>query len=175
MQNQIRRTYHNCPIGLARLDDISETDNPEHYCGLFNQICTCCRSRNFEGEKTGPNAQDRKKFSPCCEKWKVTWLYQKESKKISVLKSMITWKNIYRFIDGQHKSYIFFQVKKAHHGGKRKGAGRPPEGKKAYLVTLTEKNAEKAKKREANFSALLDRLLARWVRRLWFEPFLSLA
>jgi hypothetical protein len=52
---------------------------------------------------------------------------------------------------------------KKQHGGKRKGAGRPPEGKKAYLVTLTEKNAEKAKKREENFSGLLDRLLARWL------------
>jgi hypothetical protein len=45
-------------------------------------------------------------------------------------------------------------------GGKRKGAGRKPEGKKRYLVTLTEVNAEKAKKREGNFSGLLDRLLA---------------
>ena len=49
------------------------------------------------------------------------------------------------------------------HGGKRKGAGRKPEGKKRYLVTLTEGNVTKAKKREANFSGLLDRLLARWL------------
>jgi hypothetical protein len=55
-------------------------------------------------------------------------------------------------------------MKKPKHGGKRKGAGRPPEGKKAYLVTLTEKNAERAKKREANFSGLLDGLLAVWLR-----------
>ena len=54
-------------------------------------------------------------------------------------------------------------MKTPKHGGKREGAGRPPEGKKAYLVTLTEKNAEKAKKREANFSGLLDKLLARWL------------
>ena len=64
---------------------------------------------------------------------------------------------------GQYKSYIFFQMAKTRHGGKRKGAGRKPEGKKAYLVTLTEKNAEMAKKREENFSGLLDRLLARWL------------
>jgi Post-segregation antitoxin CcdA len=49
------------------------------------------------------------------------------------------------------------------HGGKRKGAGRKAEGKKAYLVTLTEDNVKRAKKREANFSGLLDRLLARWL------------
>jgi hypothetical protein len=48
-------------------------------------------------------------------------------------------------------------------GGKRKGAGRPPEGKKAFLVTLTEKNVKRAKKREKNFSGLLDRLLAAWL------------
>ena len=48
-------------------------------------------------------------------------------------------------------------------GGKRKGAGRPPEGKKAVLVTLTEKNVKRAKKREKNFSGLLDRLLADWL------------
>lgn len=43
-------------------------------------------------------------------------------------------------------------------GGKRKGAGRKPMGKNAYTVTLTEKNVERAKKREKNFSGLLDRL-----------------
>jgi len=48
-------------------------------------------------------------------------------------------------------------------GGKRKGAGRPPEGKKAVLVTLTEKNVKRAKKRETNFSGLLDRLLSDWL------------
>jgi len=49
-------------------------------------------------------------------------------------------------------------------GGKRKGAGRKPEGKKGYSVTLTESTVEKALKRESNLSALLDRLLARFVR-----------
>jgi hypothetical protein len=56
--------------------------------------------------------------------------------------------------------------KKLNWGGKRKGAGKKPQGKKAYLVTLTEKNAERAKRRVENFSALLDSLLARWIRRL---------
>ncbi len=50
-------------------------------------------------------------------------------------------------------------------GGKRKGAGRKPEGKAAYTVTLTEKNVERAKRRESNFSGLLDRLLEKWLRR----------
>lgn len=48
-------------------------------------------------------------------------------------------------------------------GGKREGAGRPPEGKGRYTVTLDEKNVTKAKAREANFSGLLDRLLAEWL------------
>jgi len=30
-------------------------------------------------------------------------------------------------------------------------------------VTLTEANVERAKKRESNFSGLLDRLLAKWL------------
>jgi hypothetical protein len=45
------------------------------------------------------------------------------------------------------------------------GAGRKSEGKKAVLVTLTEKNVKRAKKREDNFSGLLDRLLADWIER----------
>ena len=49
-------------------------------------------------------------------------------------------------------------------GGKRKGAGRKPEGKAAYTVTLTETNVDRAKKRERNFSGLLDRLLAKWLK-----------
>jgi len=49
-------------------------------------------------------------------------------------------------------------------GGKRKGAGRKPEGKAAYTVTLTEKNVRDAKKLETNFSGLLDRLLAKWLK-----------
>ena len=55
-------------------------------------------------------------------------------------------------------------AKTATRGGKRKGAGRKPEGKAAYTVTLTETNVECAKKQESNFSGLLDRLLARWLR-----------
>jgi hypothetical protein len=54
-------------------------------------------------------------------------------------------------------------MKKPKLGGKREGAGRPSEGKKPYLVTLTETNVKKAKKRERNFSGLLDDLLARWL------------
>jgi hypothetical protein len=49
-------------------------------------------------------------------------------------------------------------------GGKREGAGKKPQGKKAYLVTLTEKNAVRAKRKVDNFSGLLDRLLAEWLR-----------
>jgi hypothetical protein len=59
--------------------------------------------------------------------------------------------------------YIFSGMKKLKLGGKREGAGRPSQGKKPYLVTLTEKNVTKAKKRESNFSGLLDRLLAAWL------------
>ena len=55
-------------------------------------------------------------------------------------------------------------VNKPKRGGKRKGAGRPHEGKAAFTVTLTEKNVERAKKREANFSGLLDGLLAVWLK-----------
>ena len=38
-------------------------------------------------------------------------------------------------------------------GGKRKGAGRPSEGKAAYTVTLTAANVIEAKGRESNFLA----------------------
>ena len=55
--------------------------------------------------------------------------------------------------------------KHSKRGGKRKGAGRPPEGKKPVLVTLTEKNVKRAKKQEKNFSGLLDGLLADWIKR----------
>lgn len=48
-------------------------------------------------------------------------------------------------------------------GGKREGAGRKPQGKGRYLVTLTATNVTKAKTREKNFSGLLDRLLADWL------------
>jgi hypothetical protein len=53
--------------------------------------------------------------------------------------------------------------KEPKRGGKRKGAGRKPEGKAPFTLTLTEKNVERAKKRESNFSGLIDRLLAKWL------------
>jgi len=55
--------------------------------------------------------------------------------------------------------------KEPKRGGKRRGAGRKPLGKAKYTVTLTEANAETAKKTESNFSGLLDRLLSNWVKR----------
>jgi hypothetical protein len=55
-------------------------------------------------------------------------------------------------------------MRRNQRGGKRKGAGRKPEGKAPYTVTLTEENVERAKKRESNFSGLLDRLLKNWLR-----------
>ena len=55
--------------------------------------------------------------------------------------------------------------KKTTHGGKREGAGRPSQGKKPVLVTLTADNVTEAKKREKNFSGLLDGLLADWLER----------
>lgn len=54
-------------------------------------------------------------------------------------------------------------MKKTLWGGKREGAGRKSEGKAAYNVTLTAKNVERAKRKESNFSGLLDRLLAAWL------------
>ena len=56
---------------------------------------------------------------------------------------------------------IFFQPMKQH-GGKRKGAGRPSEGK-AVHVTLTEDNVKQVKKRKEKLSPLLDGMLARWL------------
>ena len=56
-------------------------------------------------------------------------------------------------------------MKKSNHGGKRAGAGRPSEGKKRVLVTVSADNWAKAKKKESNFSGLLDRLLAEWIER----------
>lgn len=53
--------------------------------------------------------------------------------------------------------------KKLGRGGKREGAGRKPEGKAGYSVTLTEKAVKCARKREPNLSALLDRLLLEWL------------
>lgn len=56
--------------------------------------------------------------------------------------------------------------KLAKWGGQREGSGRKSEGKGAFTVTLTKENVKRAKKRETNFSGLLDRLLAAWLRRL---------
>ena len=50
-------------------------------------------------------------------------------------------------------------------GGRREGAGRPDEGKARYNVSLTADNVKIARKRERNFSGLLDRLLADWINR----------
>jgi|GEM_PF-1465104 len=55
--------------------------------------------------------------------------------------------------------------KKNGRGGKREGAGRKPEGKATYTVTLTEKNVNIAKKHESNFSGLLNRLLTAWIKK----------
>jgi hypothetical protein len=54
---------------------------------------------------------------------------------------------------------------KPKRGGKREGAGRKPMGKKTYSLTLTEENVVEARKRESNLSGLIDRLLARWLKR----------
>lgn len=53
----------------------------------------------------------------------------------------------------------------ARRGGKREGAGRKPMGKERYTVTLTGDNVDAAREREANFSGLLDRLLATWLKK----------
>ena len=51
-------------------------------------------------------------------------------------------------------------------GGKRKGAGRKPQGKAPYTVTLTAQNVERARERGiSNLSAFLDLLLTNWLRR----------
>jgi len=54
-------------------------------------------------------------------------------------------------------------MKKKQVGGRRQGAGRPSQGKARYNVTLTAANVAKARKREDNFSGLLDRLLSAWL------------
>ncbi len=53
--------------------------------------------------------------------------------------------------------------KKPGRGGRREGAGRKPTGKSNYTLSLTEKNADKAKARTDNFSALVDGLIADWL------------
>lgn len=54
---------------------------------------------------------------------------------------------------------------KSTRGGKREGAGRKPQGKKHYDVTLTEERVIKAREIESNLSGLLDSLLAKWLAR----------
>jgi hypothetical protein len=54
---------------------------------------------------------------------------------------------------------------KSKRGGARKGAGRKPMGKSAYTVTLTQTNVAKARRREKNFSGLLDQLIAAWLEK----------
>jgi len=56
-------------------------------------------------------------------------------------------------------------MKEKRRGGKRKGAGRKPMGKGRFTVTLTKANVTNARKRERNFSGLLDRLLAGWLKK----------
>ena len=56
-------------------------------------------------------------------------------------------------------------MKKKQIGGKRAGAGRPSQGKKPVLLTLTATTVAKAKKRESNFSGLVDGLLSDWLTR----------
>jgi hypothetical protein len=57
----------------------------------------------------------------------------------------------------------FFNMNEKHRGGKREGAGRKPEGKERFTVSLTAANVKAAKARGINFSGLLDRLLAKWL------------
>lgn len=51
-------------------------------------------------------------------------------------------------------------------GGKRKGSGRKALGKSPYTVTLTKSLVEEVKREQANFSGLLDRLLASWLQQM---------
>jgi len=72
---------------------------------------------------------------------------------------------IFKYVN--KKRYVFFQMQLVaeKRGGKRKGAGRKPQGKGPFTVTLTAANVRAAKKREKNFSGLLDGLLAKWLKR----------
>ena len=49
-------------------------------------------------------------------------------------------------------------------GGSREGAGRPPLGKTRANVTLTKDLVDRARLKEGNLSALLDRLLNQWLK-----------
>jgi len=53
--------------------------------------------------------------------------------------------------------------KEPKRGGKRKGAGRKPQGKAPYTVTLTRAKVERVRRKQLNLSGLLDRLLADWL------------
>lgn len=48
-------------------------------------------------------------------------------------------------------------------GGPRLGAGRPPRGKVRINLTLTGSLVTRARSREHNLSALMDRLLIQWL------------
>jgi post-segregation antitoxin (ccd killing protein) len=50
-------------------------------------------------------------------------------------------------------------------GGAREGAGRPSLGKARVNLTLNGELVERAREREPNLSALLDRLLRQWLER----------
>lgn len=49
-------------------------------------------------------------------------------------------------------------------GGSREGAGRPSLGKTRVNLTLTSDLVDRARAKEDNLSALIDRLLADWMK-----------
>jgi hypothetical protein len=63
------------------------------------------------------------------------------------------------------KTCVFYQMKEPppKHGGQREGAGRPTLGKTRVNLTLNGELVERARAKEANLSALLDRLLSEWL------------
>ena len=48
-------------------------------------------------------------------------------------------------------------------GGAREGAGRPSQGKARVNLSLNQDLVTRARDREPNLSALLDKLLAQWL------------
>ena len=66
-----RRTSLTANIGIARYDEISETELQEHYCEAMNIICTSCGSMIFISERTGKTAREMEKFTHCREKGKL--------------------------------------------------------------------------------------------------------
>jgi hypothetical protein len=48
-------------------------------------------------------------------------------------------------------------------GGSREGAGRPSQGKTRINLTLNSDLVDRARAKESNLSALLDRLLTGWL------------